>query len=515
MSNSTGDWFVAHASVRGKSHIDGGIPNQDAIQVVSQAGSECFAIAVSDGAGSAKRAEEGSAHFSRYVSQRLFELASDAHGGRISAGSRNLVNDRIIGILTEARVALDPSLTGLRDFHCNLMAIAIGPKWGIRVHLGDAVLLKSSFQATPKEQVDYFVNTRMTAQERTEYANETHFVTQDDWTKHLLWDFLDPNGPEDMYALMTDGAADIALGNIPGSSERKVFRPFFAPLVANVLSVSETERGHQIEQALASPQTFRLTGDDKTLALVIRQSAKKYASLEPLMEDSSSDAKPPTTPVPTTPPATATATQAAAAPAPASPIPNVAQAKSAHQPGSKPVPPTSTGSSQPPSTSKQAQAAKAYAAHAPTKTTLLGGGIVLGLLLGLLALPTFHWIEARALPKPPATVPGPAEGIEEPKTTANAAPAAEVENAAALPIEAEKPEVSTASANKPVAEKPQIADHSQKGQADATKADAKGAPEKQTTPPNDLPEKVIAKEGASGANSKVDKLKEEASHGKP
>lgn len=284
MNKNTGDWFIAHASVQGKSHMDGGIPNQDAIHVVSKPGNGCFAIAISDGAGSAKRSQEGSAHFAHFVAEKLYELVCAAHDGRLESGNRNLIGDWVIALISEARIALDPNLSNLRDFHCNLMAMAMGPQWGIRVHLGDAVLLKSAFRTNGK-QVDYFLNTLMTAQERSEYANETHFVTEPDWSKHFQWDLLDPKSGDDMYALMTDGAADIALGNIPGSSERKVFRQFFGPLVSNVLSVDESAANQQIANALANPQTYRLTGDDKTLALVIRRSTKKYAALDPVIED--------------------------------------------------------------------------------------------------------------------------------------------------------------------------------------------------------------------------------------
>ncbi len=235
------------------------------------------------------------------------------------------------------------------------------------------------------------------ASSRSEYANETHFITQSDWTKHLQWDFLDPAGADDMYALMTDGAADVALGNVPGTADRKVFRRFFAPLVANVLAVNESEGSNQIADALASPLTYRLTGDDKTLALVIRRSTKKYSALEPLIEDAPSKPSGLTAPV----------HKPSSAEVPASPSIPHGRIEETTQPSSA-ISANKSGAATTPYT-PGARAVKAYANTAAppstAKASLLGGGLLVGLLLGLLAWPTYEWagalITAKAAPKSP------------------------------------------------------------------------------------------------------------------
>lgn len=284
MASMTKDWVIARASVQGKSHVDGGIVNQDAMALVNPPGDDCFAVAISDGAGSAKRADEGSQHFSREIARGLHKLVSAVHRREVAGNSQNTIADHIQQLITDARKSLNVGDSTLRDFHCNLMALAIGPEWGVMVYLGDAVMLKSAFASSAKG-ADFFVNASMSLQDRAEYANETHFVTEPDWPKHLVWNFVDPKGQDDFFALMTDGAADIALGPVPGSTEKEVSRPFFAPLVSMVMTApAEDERNRVIYDALASPQTYKLTGDDKTMVLVIRRSKLVLGALEPIVE---------------------------------------------------------------------------------------------------------------------------------------------------------------------------------------------------------------------------------------
>jgi hypothetical protein len=420
MTTSTPEWLFAHASVRGKSHIDAGIPNQDALHLATSPDKRSFSLVISDGAGSARYAEEGARHFSRFIGNKLLELTMELSEQPTIRLDKNAVGDSIIQIVAAARQALDLRGAQLRDYACNLVALSVGPNVALRVHLGDAVLMKSSFVHRPDQTVDYFVDTRMTAQERSEYANETHFLTQSDWTRHLFWDFLDPNGPEDMYVLMSDGAADIALSNVPGSDERRVFRGFFSPLIARVLEASPSDQGRVIEDALANPKTFIITGDDKTMAVIIRARGKNWSGFSPYMKDSSPalPAAPPpavqppptvTAPVtiPVATPTTAPVTAPIAAPAnssikaPKTQIPNAAPSRS--------LPPV----------------------RRPDRLswhfTSIALGALFGLTLGVSALPAYHWVQAkRQAPASPSPITNPADPRPQAKSPekASSAPAA-------------------------------------------------------------------------------------------
>lgn len=392
MANQIQQWQIAHASVRGKSHIDAGLPNQDALHLAVSQDQTCFSLVMCDGAGSARFAQEGARHFSRCIGERLLALVLNANENGLTDKHRNQVGDQIVQIIATARQELDLRGATLRDYACNLMAVAMGPQWGLRVHLGDAVLIKCRFAIQPDQGVDYFADTQMTVQDRSEYANETHFLTQHDWTRHLIWDFLDPSGPEDMYALMTDGAADIALANTPNSTERRVFRGFLAPLVAQVLHAEPQERDQAIHDALASPLTFRITGDDKTLALVMRKRCWNHQNVAPVLQSQSDPLPqgPATTPIP--PPSIKPSPTSSTAPEPI---------KSSN-PATPRTPPTTNRSTGPAPlsvlSSKQPHGARAS----------LMGMALLGLCVGLAAWPAYqaasaHWSppQTPAQPTPP------------------------------------------------------------------------------------------------------------------
>lgn len=435
MSFQTSQWQIAQASVRGKSHIDAGLPNQDALHLAISPDQTCFSLAISDGAGSARFAEEGARHFSRCIGDRLLALVHDANESRLDGSSRNRIGDQILHIIATARQELDPRGTHLRDYACNLMAVAMGPQWGLRVHLGDAVLLKSRFVIQPDRRVDYFADTQMTEQDRSEYANETHFLTQHDWTRHLIWDFLDPAGPEDMYALMTDGAGDIALANIANSTERRIFRGFFAPLIAQVLHAEPQERDQVIRDALASSSTFRLTGDDKTLALIMRKRCWDHVNMSPVIQDQRGRL-----PEPSTLAATSAPKQ--------DPSPSPAATPCDPPAANRPTTPTTASGAAlphntPPLSSLQARRIRAY-------SSLMG--LALGLFIGLAAWPAYqaasaHWptgaVAAQQAPAPPALhKAAKPEPSQDPASSATGAPtpAATKRNTASAPAQQATPQ---------------------------------------------------------------------------
>ena len=67
-------WLTANASVRGASHVKTGAPCQDESSVKTSPDGKWVALVVSDGAGTASRADEGSKHVVRYFSEELLKL---------------------------------------------------------------------------------------------------------------------------------------------------------------------------------------------------------------------------------------------------------------------------------------------------------------------------------------------------------------------------------------------------------------------------------------------------------
>jgi len=278
-------WTVVRASVRGKAHIDNGTPNQDAEHVIVSPDCTRVAAAVCDGAGTAPRAEDGARHFASRICARLYELGEKVARREVGASNRNQLTDEVFGLVQAVRTELDPDGSHLAEYHCTLVAILITPELRLFLKLGDSLLLKTRFADTVDGKVDFFVDLAMTQQERSDYANETHFVTQPEWRDHLVRDTIPLDSPDMMYALMTDGAGDIALQGQAAAGQKRVYRGFFGNLLANILALPMHDRDVALHAALEHRATHRLTGDDKTVVLLLRSDALAYAGREPLLEE--------------------------------------------------------------------------------------------------------------------------------------------------------------------------------------------------------------------------------------
>ncbi|MFW2176975.1 MULTISPECIES: PP2C family serine/threonine-protein phosphatase [unclassified Moraxella] len=275
-------WQVFGASSIGKSHLDTGLPNQD--HVFFQQYPEFSVAVVCDGAGSAKFSQQGSEFFSHHVSRLLAKLARE-YGSEVA---QTIYKNNLLLGFNEIRQKLVhelPSDRHLRDYHTTLTGVVIwhtGSK-AVLVQVGDSPLLTSEFAVTA-QTVDYFKQIQLFGDDsKNEYVNETHFITQDNWQDFLRIQWLDVS-KVDCIALMSDGCADLVLEG--ASQTPQVYRPFFGNLLFNVCQSPTLEQGNAlIEQALANPATYRLTGDDKSLIILLKN-PNQYQGLEPLIEPS-------------------------------------------------------------------------------------------------------------------------------------------------------------------------------------------------------------------------------------
>jgi hypothetical protein len=116
---------------------------------------------------------------------------------------------------------------------------------------------------------------------KNEYVNETHFITQDNWQSFLRVEPIDLS-QVDCLALMSDGCADLVFEG--ASVTPKIYRPFFGNLLFNLTQSQSSQQGSAIiEQALGNPATYRLTGDDKSLVVLLKNQ-QHYQNLEPMVE---------------------------------------------------------------------------------------------------------------------------------------------------------------------------------------------------------------------------------------
>ena len=279
-SSVQSSWQVYGASSIGKSHIDSNLPNQDSIYL--QKTEHGMVAVVCDGAGSAKFSQAGAAFFSQSIAQMLLSLGVSHRGIALDLGQ---LKQQIIEQLSQIRLDLQsqlPAESSLRDYHTNFTGLLIHSNHqAILVQIGDSPLITSQF-VVRHPHIDYFTNLQVYGDDsKNEYVNETHFITQDNWQSFLRVEPIDLS-QVDCLALMSDGCADLVFEG--ASVTPKIYRPFFGNLLFNLTQSQSSQQGSAIiEQALGNPATYRLTGDDKSLVVLLKKQ-QHYQNLEPMVE---------------------------------------------------------------------------------------------------------------------------------------------------------------------------------------------------------------------------------------
>ena len=283
-SSVQSSWQVYGASSIGKSHIDSNLPNQDSIYL--QKTENGMVAVVCDGAGSAKFSQAGAAFFSQSIGKMLLSLGVN-HSVSISGIAFDLVKvkQQIVEQLSQIRLDLQsqlPAESSLRDYHTTFTGLLIHANHqALLVQIGDSPLITSQF-VVRHPHIDYFTNLQVYGDDsKNEYVNETHFITQDNWQSFLRVEPIDLS-QVDCLALMSDGCADLVFEG--ASVTPKIYRPFFGNLLFNLTQSQSSQQGSAIiEQALGNPATYRLTGDDKSLVVLLKNQ-QHYQNLEPMVE---------------------------------------------------------------------------------------------------------------------------------------------------------------------------------------------------------------------------------------
>lgn len=287
-SSVQSSWQMYGASSIGKSHIDSNLPNQDSIYL--QKTQDGIAAVVCDGAGSAKFSQAGAAFFSQSIGKMLLSLGV-SRSVSIGVSHRGIavdlvqVKQQIIEQLSQIRLDLQsqlPAESSLRDYHTTFTGLLIHSNHqALLVQIGDSPLITSQF-VVRHPHIDYFTNLQVYGDDsKNEYVNETHFITQDNWQSFLRVEPIDLS-QVDCLALMSDGCADLVFEG--ASITPKIYRPFFGNLLFNLTQSQSSQQGSAIiEQALSNPATYRLTGDDKSLVVLLKNQ-QHYQSLEPMVE---------------------------------------------------------------------------------------------------------------------------------------------------------------------------------------------------------------------------------------
>jgi hypothetical protein len=255
-----GGWRYVAASVIGTSHEKAGGTCQDAsdCQLYSlPTGEKVLAAVVADGAGSAVCGGEGATTTCR----ALLGLISEhlALGNSVD----QITKDTAASWITTIQTLLDGEAQAVsrerRDFACTVLGLIVGESCAACLQVGDGVMVLADSEEHAYGHVFW--------PDRGEYANTTHFVTQDDEIEHLQFESVKRRIVE--VALLTDGLQTIALNYQQQIAHEPFFKGLFAPL-----RTAEEGRSQQLAESLvaflSSARVNEKTDDDKTLVLASR-----------------------------------------------------------------------------------------------------------------------------------------------------------------------------------------------------------------------------------------------------
>ena len=247
-------WIYGAAKQVGISHKETGAPCQDSFDIERSEDGKWIAVAVCDGAGSAKHSEFGSSLVSKTFAKRLILLSKEVETRQPGAWINDFVIQQILNVRDELRIGAGSD--DLRDFHTTLVAFLMSDFGGFAIHIGDGAILggvaKESGDSTEIDD-EVFIS----KPENGEYSNETFFITEGDWIKHLR---ITPMPPLDWIFVGTDGGS--AFFADPADSPKQDFITSF------ITDLKDRDLGawsQRIGEILSDKQADKITNDDKTL----------------------------------------------------------------------------------------------------------------------------------------------------------------------------------------------------------------------------------------------------------
>jgi hypothetical protein len=246
-------WKIVSASVTGRSHLASDRGNEDAVATRVLAHGTIL-LALADGAGSARRAGDGSR---LAVAAAVQALGDEGFGGE---GEEVDLEDALRRALQQVRDTLAAraceSRARPRDFACTLLLAVIHRETLAVLQLGDgAVVSRSSGNWQ-----------RVTQPLRGRHAGETVFVTSRRALDQAQVE-VGSNAAVEALALLSDGLEPVATVVATGTPHG----PFFDPLVAFAGSNRDAAQQElELERFLASDRLQSRSLDDLSLILAVR-----------------------------------------------------------------------------------------------------------------------------------------------------------------------------------------------------------------------------------------------------
>jgi len=243
-------WKCLSASVIGTSHITMQKPCQDAHGVLVL-DNGVLIVAVADGAGSARRSEDGSRCAVDTALRYLGEQLQGQQPDGMEACETLLQN-----AVEKCRSALQElAPTGkFGDVATTLLLTIVTDQWLSTAQIGDGAVVCRSNPGGLRVLSDL---------RRGEYVNETTFLTSSDYRSRLHQVTL-PSKDVDALAMFSDGIEFLAVQY----SDNTAHEPFFASTFDFAGNANSTES--ELVEFLQSERVCERTDDDKTLVLAVR-----------------------------------------------------------------------------------------------------------------------------------------------------------------------------------------------------------------------------------------------------
>ena len=221
------------------------------------AGQEILVVALSDGAGSAARAEFGSS-----LACSTMTEAAEVHfaaGGTVEEITLTTAQLWLSMVRQAIMSRAEDDQAVFKDYACTLLTAIIADDVAVMLQIGDGAIVVDNGDGW----------TWVHWPQRGEFANTTFFVTDDGAEAQMA--FVKPKGRLIEIAAFSDGIEPLVMQY----ATQTVFSPFFDKMFPAVRALTESGSDEKLSQALAkyldSPAICERTDDDKTLVLATRR----------------------------------------------------------------------------------------------------------------------------------------------------------------------------------------------------------------------------------------------------
>ncbi|MCR5260600.1 MAG: protein phosphatase 2C domain-containing protein [Candidatus Gastranaerophilales bacterium] len=248
-----------YSSVKGTSHIKTDTPKQDSLYVFGFVSDKKHYLisAVADGAGTAKYSDISSAFLCRYLAFQMKIWLTKRKD--LSDFKKEIFCEWIkkFQILLYKKYIAKNKKTSLRDFSTTVLFSVLGDNLNVFAQIGDGAIAAGN----QTELKCVFIP------QKGEYANTTHFITEEHFEKYLM--FASTDEKIERLAVHTDGIEMISLINLEKPS-LQFFNPFFDCLADEPKGFNE-ELSKELSEFLSSDRVNSRTNDDKTLLIAMKE----------------------------------------------------------------------------------------------------------------------------------------------------------------------------------------------------------------------------------------------------